>query len=140
MLKFENEQFISSPNRLCKLASFYFIIFYYEFRLSFIKFGRNSWKLATEVLLTPQLSLKLLQKFENEQYICIIILGHSDFDSNIFEGNKTKDCKVSRLFVCLFVVSYNFTPIFFAQYVLTYYYLPFNVVCTVRKVCMYVSV
>ena len=60
-------------------------------------------------------------------YICIIILGHSDFDCNIFEGNKTEDWN-SQLFVfCCFLQLYS---IFFSFHklfctILTYYYLPF---------------
>ena len=49
----------------------------------------------------------------------MIILGHSDFDCNIFEGNKTDTWKVSRLFVCCFLQLYlNFFSVltsFFAQ-------------------------
>ena len=60
-------------------------------------------------------------------YICIIILGHSDFDCNIFEGNKTEDWKVSCLFFCCFLQLYSnffsFHKLFCT--ILSYYYLPF---------------
>ena len=54
--------------------------------MSFSKFSRNDSKLTSDAFLSPQLNLKLLQKFENEQFIVINDNGEINYDEKTLQS------------------------------------------------------